>query len=353
MLLLVQPELVLEQQSQLVPELQLQLVLVQQPLQPPEQFWQCFQQRVPDHMLPLQHVLALPVACEQLVLVPLAPFETALLAVPEAHPTLFQEQLVYIHFESVEPPTVESSADAPAFVWLALYLLHLVLLFASVLWHVLSSSHLAHFAQLSLLVLWPVLSSLHLVTPFDDALHPFWPAPSSFHLLFVVHSTAPFYTHDLLFLWPVQPVEPFFGLNHIALWHLQLQPFSSHSFYTLCSTQQFSVCTPHNSCPQQTSPELGQMEALEVGRMAPMLIFSADATHALWTYPCGAEGEAPQANAYAFYFHCVCDVPLHQESPICQLHNQFDGVKQTPHYEGTDDGQPLFPCEQCGHDGHY
>src|SRR5882762_3445590 len=92
-------------------------------------------------------------------------------------------------------------------------------------------------------------SEVRKVSYTDDALSLFQPAPFSFHLLFVVHSTAPFYVHDLLFLWPVQPVVPFLGLNHFALWHLQLQPFSSHSSYALCSIQQFSVCAPHDFCP--------------------------------------------------------------------------------------------------------
>ena len=72
------------------------------------------------------------------------------------------------------------------------------------------------------------------------------------------------------------------------------------------------------------------MEALEVGRMAPMQIFSADATHALWTYPCEAEREAPQANASVSYSHCIHDVPVHQGSPIGQYYTLLGEERQTP-----------------------
>ena len=188
--------------------------------------------------------------------------------------------------------------------------------------HVISSFHSASVVPLSLSVpppLWPVFFSFHLghVVPLPaEASLLLWPVSFwflhvpvsllvlfSYHLTDIVHSTAPFYAHGLLFLWPSGP-------NHFALQHLQLRPFSSHSFCALCSTQQFSVCVPHDFCPQQTSLELAQME---VHRMAPMLIFCAEPTHALWTYSCGAEREAPQTDAYAFYFHSVCDVPVHQE----------------------------------------
>jgi len=223
------------------------------------------------------------------VLVPLAPFETALLAVPEAHPALFQEHLICIHFEFVEPPTVESSADAPPVLWLVFFSSHIATV-VHVSPPVLFSFYLACTVHLSP----SVLSSFHLagIVPlfFDDLLVSVF-VLFSFHLLFVVHSTAPFYAHDLLFLWPVQLAVPFSA--HVP-WHLQLQLFCFHSFYAWCSIQQFSVCVPHDFCSQQTSPELAQIEALDLGRMAPMPLFSAGTTHVLQTYPYEAEVEAPQ-----------------------------------------------------------
>ena len=72
------------------------------------------------------------------------------------------------------------------------------------------------------------------------------------------------------------------------------------------------------------------MEALEVGRMAPMQTFFADATHTLWTYPCEAEREAPQANGSISYSHCMHDMPVHQGSPIGWYYALSGEGRQTP-----------------------
>ena len=86
----VQPVPVLEQQPQLVPEQQLQLVLVLQPLQPPEQFWQHFQQCVLDHMQQPPDDLFLPALSEWLQSEPLAPFNIVQPVVIDVHPLVSQ-----------------------------------------------------------------------------------------------------------------------------------------------------------------------------------------------------------------------------------------------------------------------
>ena len=190
------------------------------------------------------------------MLEPLAPFETAQLAVTEAHPAEFQKQLFCIYFESVEPLIVEHAADAPSVLWLVLFSSPVANI-VHVSPHVLTSFHLECAVHLSPSVLFsshiatvvhvsPVLSSFHLagaVHFFFDNLPVFLLALSSFHLADVVYSTTPFSAHAELGLWP--------GPDYFALWHLQLQPSSSHFFLhlvlnsailCLCSSQ-FLSCS--------------------------------------------------------------------------------------------------------------
>jgi hypothetical protein len=73
-------------------------VLEQQLLQPPVQFWQHFQQHVPDHMQWLLYGLSLPALCEQPLLELLVLFKTVQPAVTNAHPALFQLLLLcFLH----------------------------------------------------------------------------------------------------------------------------------------------------------------------------------------------------------------------------------------------------------------